>query len=93
VSQIDQLLIPDAAKNDAASFELIRIWVADNEQHISLRLGVWEDPAAWGIMLADLAKHIANSYEQDAALDKLNVFQRIKSTFEIEMSAAVDKLR
>jgi hypothetical protein len=59
MAQNDQLLIPEAAKRDQKSFELIRVWVAENSQHVSLRAGVWKDPA-WGIMLADLARHIAS---------------------------------
>jgi hypothetical protein len=86
MAQSDQLLIPDAAKADPKSLELLRVWVANKGQHVSLRVGVWSDPAAWGIMLADLAKHIANSYDQDVALDRLKTLQRIKVAFDAEMS-------
>ena len=63
MSQADQLRIPDAARTDAKSFEILRVWVARQDQHISMRTGVWEDPASWGVVLADLARHIANGYE------------------------------
>ena len=87
----DQLLIPDAAKKDAQSFEILRVWIADKEQHVSLRVDVWNDPAAWGIMLADLAKHIVNSYDQDAALDRSKTFERIKAALEAELGSSADK--
>lgn len=87
----DQLLIPDSAKADSASFEILRIWVANKGQHVSLRTGVWNDPAAWGVMLADLAKHVANSYSQDARLDRVEVLRRIRATFEAEMSVPTDE--
>jgi hypothetical protein len=45
----DQLLVPEAAKQDPKSFELLRVWVANKAQHVSLRTAVWKDPAAWGI--------------------------------------------
>jgi hypothetical protein len=48
---------PPAASRDKASFELLRVWVAEQGQHVSLRSGAWEDPFAWGIVLADLARH------------------------------------
>ena len=86
----DQLLIPEAAKTDSKSFELLRVWVADNKQHVSLRIGVWNDPAAWGLMLADLAKHIVNSYNQDAALDRLKTLQRIRAALDAELSSPTD---
>jgi Domain of unknown function (DUF5076) len=44
----DQLLIPDAAKTDPKSFELLRVWIANKGQQVSLRAGVWKDPAPWG---------------------------------------------
>ena len=47
---------PPAASRDKASFELLRVWVAEQGQHVSLRSGAWEDPFAWGIVLADLAR-------------------------------------
>ena len=52
---------PPAASRDKASFELLRVWVAEQGQHVSLRSGAWEDPFAWGIVLADLARHIVNA--------------------------------
>src|SRR5665213_111821 len=63
MAQSDQLRVPDPVRTDPKSFELLRVWVAHQDQHISLRAGVWEDPAAWGTMLADLARHIANAFE------------------------------
>ena len=74
----DQLLIPDAAKADVNSFELLRVWIAKRGQHVSLRVGTWSDPAAWGIMLADLTVHIVNSYDQDMALDRVKTLQRLR---------------
>jgi hypothetical protein len=86
----DQLLIPDTAKTDPKSFEILRVWIANRGQQVSLRVGVWRDPAAWGIMLADLAKHIANSYAQDMALDRLKTLQRIKAAFDAELAKPTD---
>ena len=55
MAHTDQLAIPAAARQDARSFELLRVWIAKEDQHVSLRAGAWKDPAAWGIVLADLA--------------------------------------
>jgi hypothetical protein len=74
----NQLLIPNAARNDADSMEIIRVWIANKDQHFTLRVGLWDDPAAWGLLLADLARNIAKSYEQDAALDPQATLERIK---------------
>jgi hypothetical protein len=90
MSIIDQLTISDAAKRDSKSFELLRVWIAENNQHVSLRAGVWEDPAAWGIMLADLAGHVANTYEQSEGRNRAETLQRIKAGFDAEMSSPTD---
>ena len=90
MGQSNQLPVPDAAKADSGSFEILRVWVADRGQHVSLRAGVWTDPAAWGIMLADLARHIVNSYEQEAAADRLRTLQRIRLGFDAELTRATD---
>jgi hypothetical protein len=86
----DQLLIPDAAKADPNSFELLRVWAAKKGQHVSLRTGVWKDPAAWGLLLADLARHVANSYQQGAGLDGRKTLQRIKAALDLELASPTD---
>src|ERR1700751_938755 len=50
------LSIPPVAQRDKASFEVLRVWIAEQGQHVSIRSGAWEDPFAWGIVLADLAR-------------------------------------
>ncbi len=88
MAQSDQLLIPEPARRDPESFELLRVWIAEKNQHVSLRFGVWEDPAAWGLMLADLARHIANAYEQDGSLDRAQALQRITKALQVELAPA-----
>jgi hypothetical protein len=63
---MNELVIPPAAQRDAQSLELMRAWVAEEELHCSLRIGVYEDQGiseekAWGTILADAARHIANA--------------------------------
>jgi Domain of unknown function (DUF5076) len=86
-----ELLIPNAAKHDQKSFEILRVWVANHGQHVSLRAGVWRDPAAWGIMLSDLMQHIANSYHQDQGLDRAQTLDRIKAGLGAELASPTDR--
>ena len=90
MAQNKELLVPAAAKEDSGSFELARVWIANKAQHVSIRVGVWNDPAAWGIMLADLAQHVANAYEQDEAIERSRVLQRIKTAFNAEIDSPTD---
>jgi hypothetical protein len=75
----NELTVPTEAKRDPESFEILRVWIADKRQQVSLRSGVWPDPAAWGIMLADLARHVANAYYQESGFDRVKTLQRIKA--------------
>lgn len=77
------LLVPDSVKNDDNAVELIRVWAASGQQHISIATDVWENPAAWGIMLVDLARHISKSYVGE---NSDHVLQLIKQGFDAEWS-------
>ena len=91
MNQRDELSIPEAAKRDAGSFELLRVWIANKGQQVSLKVGVWEDSAGWGIMLADLAGHVANSYQQDAGFDPAKTLKWIRAAFDAELKSRTDE--
>ena len=86
----NELIIPEPAKTDPSSTEIIRVWIANGRQHFTLRVGLWEDPAAWGLLLADLARNIAQSYEEDSALDKRASLERIRLAFGTELDNPTD---
>jgi uncharacterized membrane protein len=85
------LPIPAAVQQDGKSVELARIWAAGGKQYVSLATGVWSDPAAWGIMLADLARHIADAYWQAESRDPTDVLARIKQGFDAEWGEPTDR--
>ena len=83
---------PPAAVRDKASFELLRVWVAEQGQHVSLRSGTWEDPFAWGIVLADLARHIVNAealHRKD--IDRDAYLERMLEGFHAEIESPTDE--
>lgn len=83
---------PPAAARDKASFELLRVWVAEAGQHVSLRAGAWEDPFAWGIVLADLARHIVNAEAMaNQGLDRDAYLHRMLEGFEAEIESPIDE--
>src|SRR5436309_9413574 len=86
------LSIPPVAQRDKASFEVMRVWIAEQSQHVSIRSGAWQDPFAWGIVLADLARHIALSHElQDQKTDKDAFLQRLIEGFNAEIESPTDE--
>jgi hypothetical protein len=85
-----QLPVPRAAETDAKAVELLRVWAAEGRQHVSLATNLWNDPAAWGIMLVDLAKHVASAYEQNTGKDFAAVLRRIREGFDAEWETATE---
>jgi hypothetical protein len=69
---------------------MLRVWAAGGKQHVSIATGLWDDPANWGIMLVDLAKHIANSYEQSGGMDQARVLKRLREGFDAEWGSPTD---
>jgi Domain of unknown function (DUF5076) len=86
-----QLPVPPAAAGDARAIELLRVWAAHGKQHVSLATNIWNDPAAWGVMLVDLARHIANAYQQTEEQDYASVLNRIREGFDAEWGTATDE--
>jgi hypothetical protein len=83
---------PPAAQRDKAGFEVLRVWIAEQGQHVSIRSGAWEDPFAWGIVLADLARHIANAHQmQNEKINKDAFLERLLEGFEAEIDNPTDE--
>jgi hypothetical protein len=87
---LNQLVVPDVAMKDAEAFEVIRVWIAGGGIQVSLRSAVWDDPAAYGVLLCDLMKHIANAYHQNEGRDWHQVYERIRAGFDAEFGSPTD---
>jgi hypothetical protein len=85
------LPVPKAASDDPKGIELLRVWAAKGKQHVSLSTNLWNDPATWGIMLVDLARHIAAAYEQAQGIPSSSALQRVKEGFDAEFATATDE--
>lgn len=86
------LNVPPVAQRDRGSFEVFRVWVAEQGQHVSIRCGAWEDPFAWGVVLADLARHIALAHSlHNEGIDKDVFLERLLEGFSEEIDAPTDE--
>lgn len=95
---MDERVIPAAALRDADAWEPLRVWIAEQRLHCSLKVGVYEEngpmpeDTAWGIILADVAKHVADALAKeglrnpDAALRE--IFRSFASELEEPTSSA-----
>lgn len=62
--------IPEAALRDPNAVEMLRLWIAEQRLWTSLNIGVYAEQGipeakAWGIILADTARHLANALEDE----------------------------
>lgn len=88
MSELDK---PPVVQQDDGAFELLRVWIAQGGQHVSIRGETWEDPAAWGIMLVDLARHVSRMYEQSSGQPASAVLRQIRSGFDAEWGSPTDE--
>jgi hypothetical protein len=84
----EQPVPPDAVANDKA-VEVLRAFVVDGGLSISFTRA-FDDPAMWGMMLVDIARHAARVYEKEGAMSEAEAMERIVDMFESELGAASD---
>ena len=87
---MNPLGIPPVAEASEDSVELLRLWaVRGAGQQIILRHSAWKDPAAWGLALVDIARHVARAHAQEGKNEE-EVFQRILAGFRAELESSTD---
>jgi hypothetical protein len=57
--------------------------------HLSLR-NAFERPAVWGILLVDIARHVARMYSQEGDVLRDQALADIRKAFEAEWAAPTD---
>ena len=85
-----ELLVPPVATEDPQSYELVRLWFSEKHGcEISLRTGSLP-VGFWGVMIADLIGHLANSYEAQG-VDPDDVVNEILTFLHLEASSPSDQ--
>ena len=89
MAKISELSQPPDAKGAARAMEIARLWIVDKKLQVVLSDELWDDPAAYGLMLVDLARHLANAYEERGR-DRNEVLSRIREGFDVEWADPTD---
>jgi hypothetical protein len=76
---------PDAADPEAA--EVLRAWVVGEELHCSLRTDTFAEPSTWGLLLADVVRHVAEALRQNDGRDVADSVRAIRAAFDAEMDS------
>jgi len=71
---------PPMVRNEDAH-EVMRAAVLNNELHFSLLRG-FADPAAWGLVFVDAARHVARVYAHEKLFSEDEAVDRIRAAFE-----------
>jgi hypothetical protein len=82
-------LNPPPMVRDKDAHELMRAAVHNGEMHFSLRRG-FTDSGAWGILLADAARHVARVYAHEKLMSEEEAIARIRAGFEAAISEPSD---
>ncbi|MBD8643772.1 DUF5076 domain-containing protein [Stenotrophomonas sp. CFBP 13724] len=86
---MDELSKPGAALDDDASVEMIRVWIASRKLHCSIKVGMYEESSeireqkAWGIIMADVDRHVASALESGYGMDQQSVLLEITSAYRV----------
>lgn len=83
-NNVRELLIPPKATEAIEAYEIIRIWLTKAGPQLSLLAETWDDPAAWGILLVDVARHVANARAGGNGAEGAKVLRRIREGFDAE---------
>ena len=84
-----ELEVPPIASSNSQAVEVLRVWAAPGQpQQLTLRT-TWKDAGAWGLLLADIARHAANAYANEGQ-DGAEVLVRIRQLLDAEFSRPTD---
>lgn len=65
---------------------ILEVSLVDEHQQFKVYGLQWEDPAAWGLLLADIARFVASTYEAEKGIEKKWALQRMMQGLDLEMS-------
>src|SRR6266513_2313001 len=75
----DALIIPPEALAQGG-VEVLRAAIVDGGLHVSLRRA-FDDPDAWGMLIADVARHVARIYATESKFREEETLERIRALF------------
>jgi hypothetical protein len=84
----DPLHVPPTAL-ERGGVEVLRAAIIEGGLHVSLRRA-FDDPQAWGMLIADVARHAARIFAKETELSEEEALDRIRSMFDAEMDAPTD---
>jgi hypothetical protein len=83
-----ELNVPPDAQEKGGT-EVLRCFVVDGGLSISFT-AAFKDPAMWGMLLVDVARHAARAYEREGLATEDEALYAIKELFDAEWDRPTD---
>lgn len=85
---LSQLGVPPDAQ-EIGGDEILRAFIVDRGLSISIQRA-FDDPATWGLLLVDLARHVARIFEAETGMSEEEALQEIRAVFDAEWDRPTD---
>jgi hypothetical protein len=82
---MNELEIPKEALKDKDAFEVLRVWAAFEQQHVSIYSGLNGSAKDFGYLLAELAMHGSKLYAERSNENEFNMLKEILDGFNQEI--------
>lgn len=82
------LEVPPPARERGGT-EILRAAIVDGGLHVALQRA-FDDPDAWGIVLADIAQHVSEAYAAETEISTEEAMARIRDLFNAELDSPTD---
>jgi len=95
---IRTLVIPPAAQRDDNAVQMLSAWVAEKDLHCTLNIGMWQnngrpEPPAWGILLADVIRHIGNAMRDEYGMETDKTIEAVLDALHKELENPTSKVK
>jgi hypothetical protein len=87
----EELNIPPLKAGEKGT-DLLRVWLVNNKLRVVITPNLWNDPAPWGLLLADMVRHLANAYKE-RGFDRDEIVRRIKNVLDVEWDAPTSEVK
>jgi len=84
----EALAVPPPAL-EKGGYEVLRAVISEGSLHVSLRRA-FDEPETWGILLADIARHVGRIYALEASMREEQVIEKVWAMFDAEMERPTD---
>ncbi|MDB5569711.1 MAG: hypothetical protein JWN93_894 [Hyphomicrobiales bacterium] len=85
---VNELPVPPDAQ-EAGGHEVLRAFVVDGGLSVSLQRA-FDEPQTWGVLLVDLARHVARIYAEEAEMTQEQALSEIRRMFDAEWDRSTD---